>query len=236
LSEAQSLPVWAVVVAAGSGERLGADRPKAYVRFAGRTLLAASLEVLEEHPAVDGIVVVVPEGWEERTSLLADDLCAGKIAAAVAGGATRAESVREGLEALPDSAAFVLVHDAARPLVSPDLVDRVLRGLAGGADGVVPALPLTDTVKRVDGERVLETVDRSALVAVQTPQGFPVARLREAIERAGGDLGAATDCASLVERAGGRVVHVEGDPENLKVTTKDDLRRAERLLADRPAR
>ena len=186
MSEAQSLPVWAVVVAAGSGERLGADRPKAYVRFAGRTLLAASLEMFEEHPAVDGIVVVVPEGWEERTSLLADDLCAGKIAAAVAGGATRAESVREGLEALPDSAAFVLVHDAARPLAPPDLVDRVLRGLAAGADGVVPALPLTDTVKRVDGERVLET---------RRPQ------------RAGGGADAAglsRGAAARGDRAGGR--------------------------------
>ncbi len=235
MSEAESLPVWAVVVAAGSGERLGADRPKAFVRFGGRTLLAASLETLEEHPAVDGIVVVVPEGWEERTSLLADDLCAGKIAAAVAGGATRADSVRQRARrpARQRRASCSCTTPRARSR-RRTLVDRVLRGLAGGADGVVPALPLTDTIKRVDGERVVETVDRSALVAVQTPQGFPVARLREAIERAGGDLGSATDCASLVERAGGRVVHVEGDRANLKVTTRDDLRRAERLLAERP--
>ena len=121
MSEAESLPVWAVVVAAGSGERLGADRPKAFVRFGGRTLLAASLEMLEEHPAIDGIVVVVPEGWEERTSLLADDLCAGKIAAAVAGGATRAESVRQrARRRCPTARRFVLVHDAARPLAPPD--------------------------------------------------------------------------------------------------------------------
>jgi 2-C-methyl-D-erythritol 4-phosphate cytidylyltransferase len=95
------LPVWAVVVAAGSGERLGADRPKAFVRLGSRTLLAASLETLEEHPGIDGIVCVVPEGWEERTSLLVDDLCAGKIAAAVAGGRTRSESVARGLDEVP---------------------------------------------------------------------------------------------------------------------------------------
>jgi 2-C-methyl-D-erythritol 4-phosphate cytidylyltransferase len=231
LSDAGALPAWGLVVAAGSGERLGSDRPKAFVRLGERTLLAASLEVFEEHPGIDGVVCVVPAGWEERTTLLVDDLCAGKIAAAVTGGPTRAESVARGLDEVPDSAAFVLVHDAARPLVSGELIDRVLQGLAGGADGVVPALPLTDTVKRVRDGAVAETLDRSELVAVQTPQGFPADVLRRAIAAAGGELAGATDCASLVERAGGRVVCVEGDALNLKVTTRDDLRRCEQVLA-----
>jgi 2-C-methyl-D-erythritol 4-phosphate cytidylyltransferase len=232
LSEEDSLAVWAVVVAGGGGERLGGDRPKAFASFAGRTLLAASLQAFEEHHGIDGIVCVVPEGWEERTSLLADDMCADKIAAAVAGGPSRAESVRNGLQQVPDTAAFVLVHDAARPLVSAELIDRVLRGLAEGHDGVVPAVALIDTVKRVDGRGIVETLDRSALVAVQTPQGFPLDVLRRAIADAGDELAAATDCASLVERAGGRAVWVDGDPRNLKVTTRADLRRAEQLARE----
>lgn len=227
------LPAWAVVVAAGAGERLGGERPKAFVRFAGRTLLAASLQTLDDHPGIDGIVAVVPAGWEERTSLLVDDLCATKVAAAVAGGRTRADSVAAGLACVPDSAAFVLVHDAARPLLDAVLVERVLAALADGADGVVPALRLADTVKRVDAVgRVLETVDRDALRLAQTPQGFPLAVLQRALE---GERGGATDCAGLVERAGGSVVCVEGDPRNLKVTTPEDLRRAERLYGEEPS-
>ncbi len=233
MSDGGALAVWALVVAAGSGERLGSDRPKAFVRLGDRTLLAASLEVFEEHPGIDGVVCVVPAGWEERTTLLVDDLCAGKIAAAVTGGPSRAESVARGLEEVPDGAAFVLVHDAARPLVTPALIDRVLEGLASGADGAVPALPLTDTVKRVRGGAVAETVDRSDLVSVQTPQGFPAGVLRRAIAAAGEDLARATDCSGLVERAGGRVVCVAGAALNLKVTTRDDLRLCEQLLARR---
>ena len=223
----RALETWAIVVAAGSGERLGADRPKAFVKFGERTLVAASLETFEVHDGIDGIVVAVPEGFETEMSLIADDLGAGKIAAAVAGGASRAESVANALACLPESAYFVLVHDAARPLAGEDLIDRVMAGLAEGADGVVPALAVTDTVKRLGADgTVAETFDRSTLRAVQTPQGFPVERLRSAIERAGVGLAAATDCASLVETAGGRVICVEGDPRNLKVTTAEDLQRA----------
>src|SRR5262249_30311407 len=142
---------WAIVVAAGSGARLGADRPKAFVRFGERTLLAASLEILEEHDGIDGVVVTVPEGWEERTSVLVEDLCASKVAAAVAGGETRPDSVAAGLAELPDACDRVLVHDAARPLVDHPLIDRVLAALDAGAEAVVPALDIPDTVKRVDG-------------------------------------------------------------------------------------
>jgi 2-C-methyl-D-erythritol 4-phosphate cytidylyltransferase len=218
---------WGIVVAAGSGDRLGSDRPKAFVRFGDRTLLAASLETLEEHDGIDGLVVVVPEGWEERTSLLVEDLCASKVAAAVAGGASRPDSVAAGLEELPDGCTRVLVHDAARPLVDDALIDRVLAALDGGAEAVVPALDIADTVKRVDGDgAVVETLVRAELRAVQTPQGF----VRTLLDRAyAGDRSGATDCASLAERAGARVVVVAGDPRNLKVTTPDDLQRAESL-------
>jgi 2-C-methyl-D-erythritol 4-phosphate cytidylyltransferase len=226
----RALETWAIVVAAGSGERLGADRPKAFVKFGERTLVAASLETFEDHDGIDGIVVAVPEGFETEMSLVADDLGAGKIAVAVAGGASRAESVANALACLPESAHFVLVHDAARPLVDQDLIDRVMQGLAEGADGVVPALAVTDTVKRLGADgAVAETFDRATLRAVQTPQGFPVERLAAAIERAGDRLAEATDCASLVEAAGGRVICVDGDPRNLKVTTAEDLRRAQEL-------
>jgi 2-C-methyl-D-erythritol 4-phosphate cytidylyltransferase len=220
---------WAIVVAAGAGERLAADRPKAFVRLAGRTMLAWSLAMLDDHDLIDGIVMVVPEEYEERASLLADDLCAMKIAAAVPGGASRAASVAAGLACVPDSATYVLVHDAARPLVPPEVVDRIVAALQAGADGVVPALPMADTVKRVgpDGS-VAETLDRGALRAVQTPQGFPLAILREALA---GDLAGATDCASSVERLGRAVVCVDGDERGFKVTTPADLARAERLAA-----
>lgn len=230
------LSTWAVVVAGGAGRRLGADRPKAYVRLGEGTLLAASLELFEEHEAIDGMVCVVPDGYEEQTTLLADDIGLTKLAAAVVGGPTRAESVAAGLAELPDRAHFVLVHDAARPLASPELIDRVLEGLAGGAEGVIPGLPVTDTVKRVEpGGGIVETVDRASLVAVQTPQGFVLSVLREAHRRLDGPgRVAATDCASVVERAGlGRIVWVPGERDNLKVTTAEDLRRARELASAR---
>jgi 2-C-methyl-D-erythritol 4-phosphate cytidylyltransferase len=221
---------WAIVVAAGAGERLAADRPKAFVRLGGRTMLAWSLSMLDDHDLIDGIVMVVPEEYEERASLLADDLCATKIAAAVAGGATRPESVAAGLACVPESAAYVLVHDAARPLVPPEVVDRVVAALRAGARGVVPALPLADTVKRVgpDGS-VAETLDRSGLRAVQTPQGFPLAVLRAALA---GDPAGATDCASMVERSGEPVVCVDGDERAFKITTPADLARATQLARE----
>jgi 2-C-methyl-D-erythritol 4-phosphate cytidylyltransferase len=220
--------VWAVLVAAGAGERLGADRPKAFVRLAGRPLLAEALGRLDGSEWVDSIVVVAPPGWEEPTILLAEEIVAAKVAAVVPGGATRAESVRIGLGEVADDALVVLVHDAARPLVGETVIERLLAPLAEGWDGVVPALPVSDTVKRVAGERVLETVDRSELVAVQTPQAFSADALRRAFA---GDLTGATDCASLVERSGGRVCVVEGDRRLAKVTTPEDLEYVERLLA-----
>jgi 2-C-methyl-D-erythritol 4-phosphate cytidylyltransferase/2-C-methyl-D-erythritol 2,4-cyclodiphosphate synthase len=220
------LSSWAVLVAAGEGARLGADRPKAFVGLGDEVMLARPLRMLDDHPALDGIVVVVPVGWEEPATLLADDLAATKVAAAVRGGPSRAESVAAGLAAVPEEADLILVHDAARPFAPPELVSRVLEAL-GEADGAVPGTPLTDTVKRVDGGRIVETLDRSRLVAVQTPQGFRADVLRRAFAQAGDRLAAATDCAALVEAAGGSVVVVPGDADNLKVTTPADLAEAQ---------
>jgi 2-C-methyl-D-erythritol 4-phosphate cytidylyltransferase len=215
------MSTWAILAAAGSGERLGADRPKAFVALGELPLLATSMERLDDSDWIDAIVVAAPPGWEEPSILLAEEIGAGKVSAVVPGGATRAESVRLALAEVADEAAAVLVHDAARPLVDDEVVGRVLTPLAEGWDGVVPALAIADTVKRVDGDRVLETLDRDDLVAVQTPQAFLADTLRRAV--AGG--GDATDCAGLVEAAGGRIRWVEGDPKLLKVTTRADLDR-----------
>jgi 2-C-methyl-D-erythritol 4-phosphate cytidylyltransferase len=223
------IETWAVVVAAGEGARLGADVPKAFVGLGERPLLARSIELFEDHPAVDRVVLVVPAGWEEPASLLADELTAGKVVAAVPGGPSRVESVAAGMAELPERVELVLVHDAARPLASPGLVERVLAALAE-ADGAVPALPVADTVKEVAGGRVVRTLDRSALRAVQTPQAFHVAALRRGLALPRGELEGATDCASLLERAGMAVAVVPGERQNFKVTDRDDLRAAEALL------
>jgi 2-C-methyl-D-erythritol 4-phosphate cytidylyltransferase len=219
--------VTAVLAAAGSGERLGADRPKAFVRLGDRPLLAESLERLEESAWVEGIVIAAPPGWEEPAILLAEELGCGKVNACVTGGATRGESVARALAEVPDDAAVVLVHDAARPLLQDDVVERVLAPLGEGWDGAVPALPLADTVKRVRGDEVVETLDRSELRAVQTPQAFVAPVLRSAYAAASGE---ASDCASLVEARGGRVKVVPGDARLIKVTDAADLERVAALL------
>jgi 2-C-methyl-D-erythritol 4-phosphate cytidylyltransferase len=218
---------WAVIVAAGSGDRLGVGRPKAFAPLAGRPLLAESLERLDRSDWVEGIVVACPEGWEEPAILLAEELGASKVAQAVTGGESRAESVRLALNEVPPEAAAILVHDAARPVLPEDVIGRVLGPLGEGWDGAVPVLPVADTVKRVDGDRVVETLDRDALVAAQTPQAFAADVLRAAIA---GDIAGASDCASLVEAAGGRVKVVEGDRRLLKVTTQHDLQVVESLV------
>jgi 2-C-methyl-D-erythritol 4-phosphate cytidylyltransferase len=227
------MSVWTVLAAAGRGKRLGLDRPKAFARLRGRPLLAESLERLEASPWVEAVVVVAPRGWEEPVILLAEELGCGKVNACVAGGETRAESVRGGLAELPADASVVLVHDAARPLVSNEVVERVLAPLAEGWDGAVPGLPLADTVKRVRGDEVVETLERGELVAVQTPQAFEAGVLREAFR---GDIGSAGDCSSLVEAVGGRVKVVEGDPRLVKVTGPDDLALVESWLSAREPR
>jgi 2-C-methyl-D-erythritol 4-phosphate cytidylyltransferase len=241
--------VWAVLAAAGRGERLGsipdsaagrspaarpgpADRPKAFAALRGRPLLAESLERLEASGWIESIVVAAPPEWEEPVILLAEELGCGKVVASVAGGETRGESVRIGVGEVGDDAAVIVVHDAARPLVSDEVIERVVTPLTQGWDGAVPGLPVVDTVKRVASDGgVVETLPRGELVAVQTPQAFVADVLRGAVE---GDVAAASDCASLVEARGGRVLVVEGDPRLLKVTTPEDLALVESWLGAEP--
>jgi len=218
---------WAILVAAGRGDRLGVDRPKAFAKLAGRVLLAESLERLDRSDWIESIVIVAPEGWEEPAILLAEELSASKAVACVTGGATRADSVRAGLAEVSEEAVVVLVHDAARPVLPEEVIERVITALGEGWDGAVPSLPLADTVKRAgpDGA-VVETVDRADLYAVQTPQAFAADVLRRAL--AGSADG--TDCASFIEAAGGRVKVVEGDRRLVKITDAADLEFVEALL------
>jgi 2-C-methyl-D-erythritol 4-phosphate cytidylyltransferase len=217
--------VWAVLAAAGSGERLGGDRPKAFVRLGEQPLLAESLARLDASQWIDAIVVAAPPEWEEPAILLAEELGCGKVSTCVTGGATRADSVRLGLAEVPPDAAVVVVHDAARPLLEDAVVERVVTALGEGWDGAVPVLPLADTVKRVEGDRVVETLPRDDLRAVQTPQAFVADVLRSALTASDW-----TDCAAAVEAAGGRVKVVDGDPRLIKVTDAADLERVAALL------
>ena len=186
------MSVWAVLAAAGRGERLGDDRPKAFARLGDLPLVAEPLRRLDDSDWIDGIIVAAPSGWEEPVIVLAEELAAGKVRSVVTGADTRAGSVRAALEEVPEEAAVILVHDAARPLVSDEVIGRVLAPLSEGYDGAVPVLPLTDTVKRLQGGEVAETLDRDGLVLSQTPQAFVADALRLAA------VGEGTDCASLV--------------------------------------
>jgi 2-C-methyl-D-erythritol 4-phosphate cytidylyltransferase len=213
------MSVWAVIVAAGRGERLGLDRPKAFANLHDRPLLAESLERLEASDWIDSIVVAAPPDWEEPVILLAEELGCGKVVESVTGGATRAASVRAALAEVSEDAAVVLVHDAARPIVPEEVIERLLTALNEGWDGAIPVLPLPDTVKRVEGDQVVETVDREGLAMVQTPQAFVATALRDAVA-SGGE---ASDCSALVEARGGRIKAVPGDPRLVKVTEPADL-------------
>jgi 2-C-methyl-D-erythritol 4-phosphate cytidylyltransferase len=212
----------ALLLAAGSGERLGSERAKALVMLAGQPMLYWSIEALRGVEAIERIVVALPEGEEAP---------AGTIG--VAGGDVRSASVRAALGAGDGDP--VIVHDAARPLAEPLLFERVLEELArGGCDGAIAATPVTDTIKSADDSRaVRETLERSSLWAVQTPQAFRRPALERALDVDEEVLAAATDDAWLVERAGGRVRLVEAAPENLKVTTPTDLQLAGLLLRQR---
>ena len=214
------MSVWAILAAAGSGERLGLDRPKAFASLNDRPLVAESLERLDSSDWIEGIVVAAPPEWEEPCILVAEEVAAGKVAETVTGGASRSESVRAALAEVPEGATVVLVHDAARPVVTNEMIERLITALGDGWDGAVPVLPIADTVKRLDGEAVAETLARNGLVTVQTPQAFVAPVLRDAFA---GDIADAPDCASLVEASGGRIRAVEGDPRLLKVTTITDL-------------
>ena len=216
----------ALIVAAGLGERLGADRPKALVELAGRPLVQWSIDVLAGIEQIESIVLALPAGVPPPAGVTA-----------VSGGPARSDSVGRALAAAPDGDP-VLVHDAARPLLTAALAEAVIAALRDdpSADAAIAAAPVTDTIKRVgDGDAVAETLDRDGLWAVQTPQVFRREPLEEALAAGAEVLAAASDDAWLVERRGGKVIVVRSSAENLKVTTPLDLRLAELLLARRGA-
>ena len=220
----------AVIVAAGAGVRAGPGEPKQFRPILGVPMLVRALRPFTSHPAVGQVVVVVPAGFEVRPPEWLGKLV-GERLSLVAGGATRAQSVRAGLRALSSHAAVVLVHDAARPFVGRETIDAVLERARAGL-GAVAAIQVTDTVKDVEQGRITKTVTRDRLWRAQTPQGFP----REMIERAYRELAngdtAPTDDAELCERAGFSVEVVPDSPYNLKVTTADDFRVAEALARE----
>jgi 2-C-methyl-D-erythritol 4-phosphate cytidylyltransferase len=208
-----------IVAAGGRGERLGADSPKAFVSLAGRPMLDWSVDVLRQ--ACTRVIVAVPAGLEAGDPHR------------VTGGSSRSQSVRNALEAAPE-AELVVVHDAARPLVSRELVEACIAGVSDGFDGAIAAVRMTDTVKEADADGgATRTLDRSRLWAVQTPQVFRADALWRGLDVSGEELARATDDASLVEASGGRVRLVEAPRENLKVTAPLDLRVAEAILASR---
>jgi 2-C-methyl-D-erythritol 4-phosphate cytidylyltransferase len=213
----------ALIVAAGLGERLGVGGPKAFVELAGQPLVQWSVDVLASVPAIDRIVVALPRGAEAPPGTVG-----------VRGGAVRSESVRLALAAAGPGDP-VLVHDAARPLLSIELVQATLAAVEQkGVDAAIAATPVTDTIKQADGEGfVTQTLDRAGLWAVQTPQVFRRKALERALDVPEEVLAQATDDAWLVERAGGRVAIVPAPKDNLKVTTALDLELAELLLARR---
>jgi 2-C-methyl-D-erythritol 4-phosphate cytidylyltransferase len=212
------LAVVGIVPAAGMGERLGAAEPKAFSLCGGRPLLEWSLDVLES--VCERVVVAVPPGYEREPDR-------------VTGGASRSASVRAALAAAPE-ATVAVVHDAARPLVTRELVERCIEALEEGVDAAVAAAPVSDTIKEADaGGRVLRTLDRSALWAIQTPQVFRADVLRRALDVDEATLAAATDDAALVERVGGSVRVVRTPAENVKVTSAIDLELAEAMLRER---
>ncbi len=223
----------AIIVAAGAGLRMGASVPKALMPLGDRPLLLWSLDAMRACARVDGVIVVAPPGREQSIRALVAG--PGPEVIVVPGGASRSESVREGLRATPPHLDRVIVHDAARPLVSAALIDALLNALSG-ADGAIAAAPVVDTLKRGDGDLFISgTVAREGLWAAQTPQAFRAASLRQAVAAAeeAGTLAATTDCASIVEAWGGRVRLVASNAPNPKVTTAADLPVAEALLGVR---
>lgn len=219
-----------VVVAAGSGTRLGHEEPKAFAPIHGVTILEHALRGVFAAVGPAQVIVVAPAALVGRARAISEHAAgaASGYLTVVTGGDTRQRSVAAGLAALWDGIEAVLVHDAARALTPSALIDRVAQSvLSGGGSGVIPALPVSDTIKRVDGERVVESVDRSELVHVQTPQGFPRAALVAAYASASEDH---TDDAALFTAAGNPVVTVPGEARAFKITTPWDLRRAEQLL------
>ncbi len=220
----------AVIAAGGAGKRFGQSTPKQFLSIRGTPLIIHTLRAFERAETIDRIVLVVPEGALSQWNTL--DLKkrgVSKIGAVVAGGASRQASVKNGLEAVEDGASFAAIHDAARCLVTPDLIDRTVKACKGW-DGAIAALPVRDTLKRVEGEKILGTESREGLWGMQTPQVFRFPFIRDAYRKAETDGLKATDDAAVAEHFGGRVRVVEGSAQNFKVTYEDDLKIAEKIL------
>lgn len=225
-------PTVAVIVAAGESRRMGAAGDKQFAMLAGRPVLAHALRTFEDCGGIDAIVLVCAEDRLEEARRLVIEEGLAKVTDVVCGGAERQQSVAKGLACVRDDD-VVAIHDGARPLVTPALIETVISALPGW-DGVVPALGVTDTVKQVDErETVIATLDRASVRLVQTPQAFAAGCLREAVQAADSDGIVATDDAALVERLGGRVRIVDGSEQNIKITLPADLRLAESVLAAR---
>lgn len=213
-----------VIPAGGVGSRLGRRTPKQFLALGGRTILAATVAAFARHPAIGWIVVAAPREHAARTRRALAGVVRRPSLTVVTGGATRQESVRLGLDAVPPDAALVVVHDGVRPFITRALIDDVVSA-ARKTGAAICALPIAETVKRVRDGLVETTLDRSALWAVQTPQAFRAALLREAHDKAARDGAQATDDAMLVERIGHPVRVVPGSAVNVKITTPEDLRR-----------
>ncbi len=209
------MEVWGLILAGGKGKRFGLK--KQFIEVKGKPLFLYSLEVFQSHSKVKGNILIVPEEDIEYVRKIV-----GREVIVVKGGRERFQSSKNGINSLPDSATHVLIHDAARPNVKKELLDRIILELEKGEEAVIPAIPSRDAVKMCQGEYVLKTLERERIFLAQTPQGFKVSVIREAFERAGGE--AFYDDAQLVEMVGKRVKIVKGDEENLKITVPSDLK------------
>lgn len=224
------MPANVIVVAAGKGSRLQSQVPKQFLSLAGKPILAHTLTVFEQHPAVEEIVIVGAQDWLfYLQSDIVEKYRFGKVRKIVAGGEERQHSVQAGLEALESMAAPVLIHDGVRPFVPPELLDRVIANLHD-ADACIPAIPSTDTIKEVEGEWIRKTLARESLRRAQTPQAFQPKSLLQALAEANRTGRLVTDEATLIEMAGGKVRWVEGDPHNMKITTEFDLKVAHLII------
>ena len=217
----------AIVLGTGSGRRLGADQPKAFLTVGGRPILAMAAMAAAASPRVSSVIVMVPQGFEERAmECTAESM---KPVTVMQGGESRQASVRAALQAVPRESEIVAIHDAARPFAPPELFTFVVHAVSRGAAGAVPVVPIIDTVKRVEAGRVVSTEDRAVLSIAQTPQAFRTAAIREAHDRAARDGLVVTDDSALMELAHS-VQAIPGDPANFKITTLMDLARAEERM------
>ncbi|MFN6964323.1 MAG: 2-C-methyl-D-erythritol 4-phosphate cytidylyltransferase [Pyrinomonadaceae bacterium] len=218
----------AIIVAAGRGSRFGSDTPKQFLNLLGKPVIAHTLERFERCRSINSIVLVVADEYVEKIDDLVERGSYSKLDGVVAGGRTRAESVSRGLDAAAVETKFVAVHDGARPLVTASEIDRTVAAAEGSGAACLVA-EVTDTIKRVDGDRIVETVPRSVLRRALTPQAFEIELLRRALQLSDLDDTITDECMA-VERLGAEIAIVEGSPRNIKITHADDLAIAEMYL------